>query len=30
MIAAQNGHLETANKLIQNGANIHMKEEVRQ
>ena len=30
MIAAQNGHLETIKKLIQNGANIHMKDEVRQ
>ena len=29
MFAAQEGHLETLNKLIQNGANIHMKNEVR-
>ena len=30
MMAAQKGHLETVNKLIQNGANTHMKDEVRQ
>ena len=30
MIAAQKGHLGVVNKLIQNGANIHMKEEVRE
>ena len=29
MFAAQKGHLELLNKLIQNGANIHMKNEVR-
>ena len=29
MFAAQEGHLETLNKLIQNGANINMKNEVR-
>ena len=29
MIAAQEGHLETLNKLIQNEADIHMKNEVR-
>ena len=29
MYAAQEGHLEILNKLIQNGANIHMKNEVR-
>ena len=28
MFAAQKGHLELLNKLIQNGANIHMKNEV--
>ena len=28
MIAAEKGHLEIINKLIQNGANIHMKDEV--
>ena len=28
MFAAQEGHLEILNKLIQNGANIHMKNEV--
>ena len=29
MFAAQEGHLEILNKLIQNGANTHMKNEVR-
>ena len=28
MFAAQEGHLEILNKLIQNGANTHMKNEV--
>ena len=28
MFAAQEGHLEIVNKLVQNGANTHMKDEV--
>ena len=28
MIAAEKGHLEVLNKLIQSGANVHIKNEV--